>query len=115
MYDWVEARLMREALPNEHLALFAPGMLALGATTAKRRRSASSTSRERALARARELVDGHGRDWYRTVWNQISDAPRVDGVGVHADLRNSSQDNLTHWLISTQVSHPHGPRRGRER
>jgi len=115
MYDWVEARLMREALPNEHLALFAPGMLALGATTAKRRRSASSTSRERALARARELVDGHGRDWYRTVWNQISDAPRVDGVGVHADLRNTSQDNLTHWLISTQVSHPHGPRRGRER
>ena len=42
-------------------------MLALGATASKRRRSASSsTSRERALARARELVDGHGRDWYRT-------------------------------------------------
>ena len=78
MYDWVESRLMRYdwALPNEHLALFAPGMLALGATASKRRRSASSTSRERALARARELVDGHGRDWYRTVWNQISDAPR---------------------------------------
>ena len=68
MYDWVESRLMREALPNEHLALFAPGMLALGATASKRRRSASSTSRERALARARELVDGHGRDWFRTVW-----------------------------------------------
>jgi len=66
MYDWVEGRMMREALPNEHLALFAPGMLALGATAPKRRRSASSTSRQRALARARELVDGHGRDWYRT-------------------------------------------------
>ena len=68
MYDWVESRLMREALPNEHLALFAPGMLALGATASRRRRSASSISRERALARARELVDGHGRDWFSTVW-----------------------------------------------
>ena len=27
----------------------------------------------------------------------------LDGVEVHKGLHNSSQDNLTHWLISTQV------------
>ena len=30
----------------------------------------------------------------------------LDGVEVHEGLRNSSQDNLTHWLISTQVAGP---------
>ena len=29
----------------------------------------------------------------------------LDGVEVHKGLRNSSQDNLTHWLISTQVGY----------
>jgi hypothetical protein len=34
----------------------------------------------------------------------LSPSPRLlDGVEVHKGLRNSSQDNLTHWLISTQV------------
>ena len=28
---------------------------------------------------------------------------RLDGVEAHEDSRNISQDNLTHWLISTQV------------
>ena len=29
----------------------------------------------------------------------------LDGVQVDEGLRNSSQDNLTHWLISTQAGH----------
>ena len=28
---------------------------------------------------------------------------QLDGVEVHEGLRNNSRDNLTHWLISTQV------------
>ena len=35
----------------------------------------------------------------------LSPSPRLlDGVEVRKGLRNSSQDNLTHWLISTQVA-----------
>ena len=30
----------------------------------------------------------------------------LDGVEVHEGLCNSSQDNLTHWLISTQAPAP---------
>ena len=29
---------------------------------------------------------------------------RLDGVEAHEGPRNISQDNLTHWLISTQVA-----------
>ena len=30
---------------------------------------------------------------------------RLDGVEAHEGPRNKIQDNLTHWLISTQVTH----------
>ena len=30
---------------------------------------------------------------------------QLDGVEVHKGLRNNSQDNPTHWLISTQVQY----------
>ena len=36
---------------------------------------------------------------------------RLDGVEAHKGLRNNSRDNLTHWLISTQVHDPVGARR----
>jgi len=47
----------------------------------------------------------------------LSPSPRLlDGVEVHEGLHNSHQDNLTHWLISTQVwdlqpdvNHKHWP------
>jgi len=43
----------------------------------------------------------------------LSPSPRLlDGVEVHEGLSNSSQDNLTHWLISTQVLDGHAARGG---
>ena len=71
MYDWVESRLMREALPNEHLALFASRDAASGATASKSSRRVDAVDACRVCSQARHARarrDGHGRRRYRTVW-----------------------------------------------